>query len=100
MEQNIVIERHYLTPQMYREMYLGYPFYFINSYYQANYPSLNQNQNQNLNLNLNKTNKNEGMAAINLRRTGRVQTRHTVKFFRFAWKADRASAPLCLTIVI
>jgi len=32
MEQNIVIERHYLTPQMYREIYLGYPYYFTNRY--------------------------------------------------------------------
>ena len=31
MEQNIVIERHYLTPQMYREIYIGYPYYFTNS---------------------------------------------------------------------
>ena len=48
MEQNIVIERHYLTPQMYREMYLGYPHYFINRYHQSNYPIINQNQHPNL----------------------------------------------------
>jgi hypothetical protein len=34
MEQNIVIERHYLTPQMYREIYQGYPYYFINRNHQ------------------------------------------------------------------
>ena len=45
MEQNIVIERHYLTPQMYREMYLGYPHYFINRYHQSNYPIINQHPN-------------------------------------------------------
>lgn len=43
MEQNIVVERHYLTPQMYREMYLGYTYYFTNRYQQPHFPFINQN---------------------------------------------------------
>jgi hypothetical protein len=42
MEQNIVVERHYLTPQMYREIYQGYPHYLTNRYNQPYFPIINQ----------------------------------------------------------
>jgi len=97
MEQNIVIERHYLTPQMYRELYLGYPYYFTNrnlqpqSQLQPHFPFINHhpilapsNNNSvpvfpqpNLNSNTNTTNQNNNIPHNN--NTNNTATTNTTR---------------------